>query len=160
METAPVPEVPAEVVQAPVADVTDAPADAVVDTVVDDFVITESAPAVEAAMAEPIAEAPADKMDALEALSETLDLVTPVPEPAPIAAADMINVTEEIDVMKAAIDEKTALGMLSDDFTAPQQMIPEMQCHTQLPVDPIQLTTMEMEGAMNGHIASEVSIEG
>merc|ERR1739838_926017 len=59
---------------------------------VEDFVITASAPAVEAAMAEQ-APAPVMTTDALDALSASLEAVAE-PAPVPVAADDIINETQ------------------------------------------------------------------
>merc|ERR1711970_1132518 len=100
-----VPEVEAEPIEAPVAEICspEAPVEAVIDAVADDFVITDSVPVIEAAMAEPEPvlveeQAPAVNFDALDALSESLSDITPAPapEPTPIAADQLVHAKEEI----------------------------------------------------------------
>ncbi|XP_064793787.1 histone-lysine N-methyltransferase 2D-like isoform X2 [Oncorhynchus masou masou] len=191
----------APVHEAPVANVApseplvEAPVDSVIDTVADNFIITESVPTLEAAMAEPAIEeqVPAVPTDSLEALSESLNNVPPVSEPAPftadkvIAAGDKdggerddtlppdyrhspedllakegIEAQMEIEAKKDAMDENTALDVHSGHFSAPQPVISELQCHTQLASAPVELASMDIpaETALNGHTATEVAIEG
>nr|XP_023835222.1 calphotin-like isoform X2 [Salvelinus alpinus] len=166
----------APVDEAPVADVApseplvEAPVDSVIDTVADNFIITESVPTVEAAMAEPAIEeqVPAVPTDALEDLSESLNNAPPVSEPAPVTADEVIDAKEEIEAQmeieakKDATDENTALDVLSGHFSAPQPVISELQCHMQLASAPVELASVDIpaEAALNGHIATEVAIEG
>ncbi|XP_029533448.1 histone-lysine N-methyltransferase 2D-like isoform X5 [Oncorhynchus nerka] len=227
VETEMIPEtlsepVVASVHEAPVANVApseplvEAPVDPVIDTVADNFIITESVPTLEAAMAEPAIEeqVPAVPTDSLEALSELLNNVPPVSEPAPVTADKVIAVTKmgeretthfhpitgtlrrtcwlsshlnalahfemcpsrsscflakegieaqmEIESKKDATDENTALDVLSGHFSAPQPVISELQCHTQLASVPVELASVDIpaEAALNGHTATEVAIEG
>ncbi|KAM9464757.1 uncharacterized protein ACWYII_009822 isoform 1-T1 [Salvelinus alpinus] len=166
----------APVDEAPLADVApseplvEAPVDSVIDTVAENFIITESVPTVEAAMAEPAIEeqVPAVPTDALEDLSESLNNVPPVSEPAPVTADEVIDAKEEIEAQmeieakKDATDENTALDVLSGHFSAPQPVISELQCHMQLASAPVELASVDIpaEAALNGHIATEVAIEG
>ncbi|XP_071388978.1 cytadherence high molecular weight protein 1 isoform X3 [Centroberyx affinis] len=120
VEPVSVPEPLAEEAEAPVAEVTEAPAQPVVDTVVDDFVITDSAPVVEAAMAESAVEqAPVVMTDALNALSESLDVTPAVPEPAPVPAAEIINETE------CGEEEVSLLGEREDTLPPDYRPSPE-----------------------------------
>ncbi|XP_035591448.2 calphotin isoform X2 [Oncorhynchus keta] len=181
VETEMIPEtlsepVVAPVHEAPVANVApseplvEAPVDPVIDTVADNFIITESVPTLEAAMAEPAIEeqVPAVPTDSLEALSESLNNVPPVSEPAPVTADKVIAAKEgieaqmEIESKKDATDENTALDVLSGHFSAPQPVISELQCHTQLASAPVELASVDIpaEAALNGHTATEVAIEG
>ncbi|XP_045562819.1 fibrous sheath CABYR-binding protein isoform X3 [Salmo salar] len=164
--------VEAPVEEAPVAEV--APAELLVEAPVDpvinimaDFAITESVPVAEAAMAEQV---PAVPTDSLDALSELLNDVTLVTEPAPVTADKVIDEPEceekeakeeieaqmEIEAKKDAIDEKTVLDVISGDLSAPDSVISELQCHTQLaaPKD------IPAEAVLNGQMAAEVAIEG
>ncbi|XP_029573494.1 calphotin isoform X3 [Salmo trutta] len=182
--------VEALVKEAPVAEV--APAELLVEPPVDpvinimaDFAITESVPVVEAAMAEQV---PAVPTDSLDALSELLNDITLVTEPAPVTADKVIDEPEceekevrddvlppdyrpcsedllakeeieaqmEIEAKKDAIDEKTVLHVISGDLSAPDPVISELQCHTQLaaPKD------IPAEAVLNGQMAAEVAIEG
>ncbi|XP_070992059.1 uncharacterized protein [Oncorhynchus clarkii lewisi] len=166
----------APVHEAPVANVApseplvEAPVDPVIDTVADNFIITESVPTLEAAMAEPAIEEQvlAVPTDSLEALSELLNNVPPVSEPAPVTADKVIAAKEgieaqmEIESKKDATDENTALDVLSGHFSAPQPVISELQCHTQLASAPVELASVDIpaEAALNGHTATEVAIEG
>nr|XP_046206159.1 histone-lysine N-methyltransferase 2D-like isoform X3 [Oncorhynchus gorbuscha] len=206
VETEMIPEtlsepVVAPVHEAPVANVApseplvEAPVDPVIDTVADNFIITESVPTLEAAMAEPAIEeqVPAVPTDSLEALSESLNNVPPVSEPAPVTADKVIAAGDkdggerddtlppdyrhspedllakegieaqmEIESKKDATDENTALDVLSGHFSAPQPVISELQCHTQLASAPVELASVDIppEAALNGHTATEVAIEG
>ncbi|XP_029533444.1 histone-lysine N-methyltransferase 2D-like isoform X2 [Oncorhynchus nerka] len=206
VETEMIPEtlsepVVASVHEAPVANVApseplvEAPVDPVIDTVADNFIITESVPTLEAAMAEPAIEeqVPAVPTDSLEALSELLNNVPPVSEPAPVTADKVIAAGDkdggerddtlppdyrhspedllakegieaqmEIESKKDATDENTALDVLSGHFSAPQPVISELQCHTQLASVPVELASVDIpaEAALNGHTATEVAIEG
>ncbi|XP_031686180.1 calphotin isoform X2 [Oncorhynchus kisutch] len=162
----------APVHEAPVANVApseplvEAPVDPVIHTVADNFIITESVPTLEAAMAEE--QVPAVPTDSLEALSESLNNVPPVSEPAPVTADKVIAAKEgieaqmEIESKKDAMDENTALDVLSGHFSAPQPVISELQCHTQLASAPVELASVDIpaEAALNGHTATEVAIEG
>ncbi|XP_024295101.1 histone-lysine N-methyltransferase 2D isoform X2 [Oncorhynchus tshawytscha] len=166
----------APVHEAPVANVApseplvEAPVEPVIDTVADNFIITESVPTLEAAMAEPAIEeqVPAVPTDSLEVLSESLNNVPPVSEPAPVTADKVIAAKEgieaqmEIESKKDAMDENTALDVLSGHFSAPQPVISELQCHTQLASAPVELASVDIpaEAALNGHTATEVTIEG
>ncbi|XP_036835432.1 calphotin isoform X4 [Oncorhynchus mykiss] len=101
VETEMIPEklwkpVEAPIEEAPVAEV--APAELLVEASVDpvintmaDFAITESVPVVEAAMAEQV---PAVSTDSLDALSELLNDITLVTEPAPVTADKVIDEPE------------------------------------------------------------------
>ncbi|XP_064814298.1 calphotin-like isoform X2 [Oncorhynchus masou masou] len=157
--------VEAPIEEAPVAEV--APAELLVEALVDpvintmaDFAFTESVPAiVEAAMAEQV---PAVSTDSLDALSELLNNITLVTEPAPVTADKVIDAKEEIgaqmeiEAKKDAIDEKTVLDVISGDLSAPHPVISELQCHTQLAA-PKDIPT---EAVLNGQMAAEVAIEG
>ncbi|XP_055742300.1 calphotin-like isoform X1 [Salvelinus fontinalis] len=173
-----IPETLSEPVVAPVdeADVApseplvEVPVDSVIDTVADNFIITETVPTVEAAMAEPAIEeqVPAVPTDALEDLSESLNNVPQVSESAPVTADEVIDAKEdieaqmEIEAKKDTTDENTALDVLSGHFSAPQPVISELQCHMQLASVPVELASVDIpaEAALNGHIATEVAIEG
>ncbi|XP_070303031.1 calphotin isoform X3 [Salvelinus sp. IW2-2015] len=99
--------VEAQVEEAPIAEV--APAELLVEAPVDpvinimaDFAITESVPVVEAAMAEQV---PAVPTDSLDALSELLNDITRVTEPAPVTAEKVIDEPEceEKEVTKMGV---------------------------------------------------------
>ncbi|XP_029573495.1 fibrous sheath CABYR-binding protein isoform X4 [Salmo trutta] len=131
---------------------------------------------------------PAVPTDSLDALSELLNDITLVTEPAPVTADKVIDEPEceekevrddvlppdyrpcsedllakeeieaqmEIEAKKDAIDEKTVLHVISGDLSAPDPVISELQCHTQLaaPKD------IPAEAVLNGQMAAEVAIEG
>ncbi|XP_041718468.2 calphotin-like isoform X3 [Coregonus clupeaformis] len=84
------------------------------------------------------------------------------PFPEDLLATEEIEAQMEIEAKKDAIDENTALDVLSGDFSAPQPVISELQCHTQLISTPVELATRDIpaEAALNGHMATEVAIEG
>lgn len=50
----------------------------------------------------------------------------------PLQAKEEIEAQMEIEAKKDATDENTALDVLSGHFSAPQPVISELQCHTQL----------------------------
>ncbi|XP_026176986.1 calphotin-like [Mastacembelus armatus] len=131
-------EVPDTITDAPVTEDKEAPVTLdVADKQVQDFVVTESASAVEATsdtfrtQTEDVAVTPAE----------------PEPEPAGTPAGEIV-----IDA------EQTGLGALSEE---PKTEIADMPSQMQL-VESVQLSSLEssVETALNGHIVPEVSIEG
>ncbi|XP_036791513.1 E3 ubiquitin-protein ligase RNF12-B isoform X2 [Oncorhynchus mykiss] len=118
-------------------------------------------------------EAPEEVPVETEIIPETLSepVVAPVHE-APVAnvapseplveAKEGIEAQMEIKSKKDATDENTALDVLSGHFSAPQPVISELQCHTQLASAPVELASVDIpaEAALNGHTATEVAIEG
>merc|ERR1739838_229764 len=147
-----VPEAPVEEVEVPVTEVKQD----VVDTLVDDFVVTESVTAVEIAIAESAEPAAVQQeLVASDAVvvtpTESVDVTPTEPEPAPPA--------EEI-ILDATAEQKCP-AVLSEE---PKSEICDMPCQIQqLAVESaVQLSSMEMsvETALNGHMVPEVSIEG
>ncbi|XP_044051278.1 calphotin-like isoform X1 [Siniperca chuatsi] len=148
-----VPEAPVEEAEAPVTEVKEAPAtQETAASLVDDFVVTESASAVEVAIAESAAVEPeiVEMRDTLNTQSESVDVMPTEPEPAAAPAEEMV-----ID----ATAEQTCPDVLSEE---PKSEICDMPCQMQLAVESVQISSMEMsvEPSLNGHIVPEVSIEG
>ncbi|KAL0979672.1 hypothetical protein UPYG_G00188070 [Umbra pygmaea] len=140
--------------------------DPIIDTVADDFVMTESVPSVKAAMIEPIIEKKvlAIRTNEMNALSELLNNVPPVSEPAPVTADEVIDAKEEIEFhveikVEDSTDKKTAFDDLSGEFSAPQPISSGLQCHTQLAAAPAPID-IPGEAGLNGHRAAEAAIDG
>lgn len=60
----------------------------------------------------------------------------------PLQAKEGIEAQMEIKSKKDATDENTALDVLSGHFSAPQPVISELQCHTQLASAPVELASV------------------
>ncbi|XP_075961125.1 uncharacterized protein LOC142964611 [Anarhichas minor] len=135
-----VPEAPIEEAEALVTEVKESFAD----TMVDDFVVTESLSAADVAIAESAAVQP-EIVEVSNTESESMDVM-----PAAVAAP-----AEEIDTGA----EQICLEVLSEE---PKLEICHLPCQMQLAVESVQLSSIEMsvEASLNGHIAPEVSIEG
>ncbi|XP_046871846.1 calphotin-like isoform X4 [Hypomesus transpacificus] len=144
-------EVEAEPVEAPVAE--PAPVEvvevAVADCVADDFVITDSAPVVKAAMAEPELavveeQVPAVTADALDALSESLNDITPAPEPVPILAHEVIEEAvceeERLTKMGERDDSLPPVFQPSDEALLAKEEV-EVQLEVEVQKDAIDETT-------------------
>ncbi|KAF3856025.1 hypothetical protein F7725_016748 [Dissostichus mawsoni] len=95
----------APVVQAPVITPSAPPAqpsaDFALDALAGDFVSSTAAST--------LAAGADNALEALDALSDTLKDITPVPMPAPVPTKDLVN---------KSMDDKTALDLLSSDFSA------------------------------------------
>ncbi|KAM9744062.1 uncharacterized protein ACNS7B_011365 isoform 3-T3 [Menidia menidia] len=133
-----IPEAPVNEAEAPVIEASEVLAD----TLVDDFIVTESASAVEGAIAASVVHQEIETIDAQA-----------YPDPEPAVAAP-----EEKAVTEAAV-ENTCLETLSEE---PKPEICEMPCQMQLSVEsvPLSSTDISVETALNGHMVPEVSIEG
>ncbi|XP_071012241.1 fibrous sheath CABYR-binding protein-like isoform X1 [Oncorhynchus clarkii lewisi] len=126
--------VEASIEEAPVAEV--APAELLVEASVDpvintmaDFAITESVPVVEAAMAEQV---PAVSTDSLDALSELLNDITLVTEPAPVTADKVIDEPEceEKDVTEMRVRDDVLppnYRPCSEDLLAKEEIGAQME---------------------------------
>ncbi|XP_068577159.1 magnetosome-associated protein MamJ-like isoform X3 [Cebidichthys violaceus] len=138
-----VPEAPVEEAEALVTEVKESFAD----SMVDDFVVTESVSAVDVAMAESAAVQP-EMVEVSNTESESMDVMPAEPVAAP---------AEELVFDTSA--EQTCLELLSEE---PKLGICDIPCQMHLAVESVQLSSMEMsvEASLNGHIAPEVSIEG
>ncbi|XP_051807139.1 calphotin-like isoform X3 [Acanthochromis polyacanthus] len=130
--------------------------EAVADTLVDDFVVTESVSAVEVAVAESPAAVEQDVVATIDTpidvpQTESMDVTPAEPEPAVVVPAEEM-------IIDAATEQK-CLDMLSEE---PKSEMCDMPCQMQLAVESVQLNSVEMsvETALNGHIVPEVSIEG
>ncbi|XP_034547395.1 calphotin-like [Notolabrus celidotus] len=150
------PEAPVEAVEAAVSEIVEAlPAtQEIPESFVDDFVVTESASAVEVAIAESAAVEP-EIVEVTETpiiQSETLEVAPPEPEP-------IVAPAEEI-IIDATLGQK-CLDVMSEEF---KTEICDMPCQMQAAVESVQLKSTEMTvdapAPLNGHIAPEVSIEG
>ncbi|XP_024272763.2 fibrous sheath CABYR-binding protein-like isoform X6 [Oncorhynchus tshawytscha] len=126
--------VEAPIEEAPVAKI--APAELLVEASVDpvintmaDFAITESVPVVEAAMAEQV---PAVSTDSLDALSELLNDITLVTEPAPVTADKVIDEPEceEKDVTEMRVRDNALppnYRPCSEDLLAKEEIGAQME---------------------------------
>ncbi|XP_008281753.1 calphotin-like isoform X3 [Stegastes partitus] len=133
--------------------------EAVADTLVDDFVVTESVSAVEVAIAESAAAIEQEIVAPVEPPStqtESMDVTPAEPEPEP--EPEPVAVPAEEMIIDAATEQK-CLNILSEE---PKPELCDMPCQMQLAVESVQLGSVELsvEAAMNGHIVPEVSIEG
>ncbi|XP_069379525.1 cytadherence high molecular weight protein 1-like isoform X6 [Paralichthys olivaceus] len=184
-----IPTVPASMPEALVeetlvAEVKEAP----VDTLVDDFVVTNSAIEVEVAIAESVAAQEIQSVDATPAPTETEQEVvalieTPcaLAEPMDMAPAEVelqpelkpevdlkpepvleveLAAAPALEMIIDALAEQKCLDVLSEELKSEAC---DMPCQMQLTVDSMQLNSaaeMSVETALNGHIVPEVSIEG
>ncbi|XP_062274135.1 fibrous sheath CABYR-binding protein-like [Scomber scombrus] len=151
-----VPEAPVEEVEAPVTEVKED----VADTLVDDFVVTESVAAVEIAIAESAAveQETVAMSEPVIAETESVDVTPAEPEPQPEPTPAPAPPAEEMTIDATA--EQKCVDVPSEE---PKSEICDMPCQMQqLVVESVQLNSVEMavETALNGHIVPEVSIEG